>query len=158
VIIEAFLILFGLSYSGRWQERKVEGIIGTAGAKHHQYVYDNGNNVGFFGGPESRSGPSMDGPGGIQPDKIDSRYSTPTKDVAIVGPHSGVLVNLDNGKRDDAAIGKAMDNVNGGFTEKDYHLRDKNCHHYSKEVDKEYVKQGGKIEGDGIVAGTGKMK
>jgi hypothetical protein len=161
VIIEAFLILFGLNYPGEWEERKVEGIIGAAGAKHHQYVYYNGNNVGFFKESGSDSGSvsgSSVGPGGIQPDKIDSRYSTLTKDVAIVGPHSGVLVNLDNGKRDDAAIGKAMDNINKGFTEEKYHLLKHNCHDYSKEVDKEYVKQGGKIEGDGIVAGTGKMK
>jgi hypothetical protein len=152
MIIEAFLILFGLSYPGEWEERKVEGIIGAAGAKHHQYVYDNGNNVGFFkesgSGSGSVSGSSV-GPGGIQPDKIDSRYHPPEKRELAPRMAPGVMFNLDNGHRDDKIVDAARNKVDAKFIEKDYHIGEHNCRHYKEEVDREYVKQGGKIKGDG---------
>ncbi|MDR1494955.1 MAG: hypothetical protein LBI29_02870 [Rickettsiales bacterium] len=48
---------------------------------------------------------------------------------------------------------KAMSNVNGKFLKKKYDLFFHNCHHYKKQVDKEYKRLGGKVRGNGVITG-----
>ncbi|GHU30053.1 hypothetical protein FACS1894152_8360 [Bacilli bacterium] len=148
MIIQTILILFNLIFPGDWEKRPVD--IPLVPANHYQYKFDDGSNVGFFGGPKAESGKSSgDGPGGLHSDSS-SQYTTASKSFTVITPAAtpmtGKSVTTDSGHRDDAIMSKAIESVAPKYTEESYKIGRHDCQNFKKDVDKKYVEFGGEIK------------